>query len=103
MNPSDPIEQFQAKLDQVFAMLEQEPWFEHASNYLIEINITDRPQTGQYLTLATTSRGGHVPTKITYYINNIHDQSISELYRITKHEFAHLWGLDEKDAQAVET
>ena len=93
---------FRALLDRVFLELQLEPWFEKAENYIIEINDKDTPHDENEITLATTTRGGHMPTKITYYVLNIHHLTYDEIYRITKHEFAHLWGMHEKDAQMVE-
>ncbi len=96
------LEDFQLVLDQVYAALQQESWFKRADNYVIELDTEAAPVSGRHIVLATTTRGGGVPTKIVYYLRNIHSVTYDELYRITKHEFAHLWGLDEADAQSVE-
>jgi len=95
-------EQFKLVLDQVFAAIQDEPWYAKATNYSVTINDTDAPRQGNTYTLATTTRGGYVPTVITYYVRNFQQITFEELYRVTKHEFAHLWTLGEADAQAVE-
>jgi predicted Zn-dependent protease with MMP-like domain len=96
------LEQFQQVLSQVYDRITNEPWFKKAENYLIVINETEAPVSEDGIVLATTQSGGYVPTTITYYLRNLHDLSFGEIYRITKHEFAHLWGMDEQDAQQVE-
>jgi predicted Zn-dependent protease with MMP-like domain len=94
--------EFQPILDEVFARIKAEPWFRDAENYVVVINETDAPADGEYLIEALTEHGGWMPTQITYYLRNIDDFSVEAIYRLTKHEFAHLWGLDEADAYAVE-
>jgi hypothetical protein len=98
----DKTHLLQQLLDQVFAKIKTESWFRKAENYAIEINEVDRPRNARGWVLATTTRGGHLPTKITYYLRNIRTLTYTEIYRITKHEFAHLWGMNEHDAQTVE-
>lgn len=95
-------DEFSKTLDQVFARIRAEAWFSRAKNYVVIVNEDEQPRHGNGIVLATTRRGGGVPTQITYYLSNIRDFSVDEIYRITRHEFAHLWGLDEHDAQVVE-
>jgi|GEM_PF-1427276 len=99
---SPAAQRFKAVLDEVFAAIKDEPWYSRATNYSVVINDTQVPHDGHTITLATTTRGGYVPTVITYYVRNFHSITFDEVYRVTKHEFAHLWTLGEADAQAVE-